>query len=74
VPLAAIKDEAIARGGDVACCKEGETRWSRVDAASAAEAEYSARALAAWEAGGSRRAPPGRRHRSRLRSACRSEG
>jgi hypothetical protein len=57
VPLAAIKDDAVAavaRG----LLKEGETLVT-VDAASAAEAEYSARALAAWEAGGAAARPLG---------------
>ncbi len=50
VPLGAIADEAVAtvaRG----LLKDGETLVS-VDVASAAEVDYSARALAAWEASG----------------------
>ena len=57
VPLAAIQDEAVlaaARG----LLPEGEALVS-VDAASAAEAEYSARALAAWEAAGADAKPLG---------------
>ena len=57
VPLAAIQDEAAlaaARG----LLPEGEALVS-VDAASAAEAEYSARALAAWEAAGADAKPLG---------------
>ena len=57
VPLAAIQDEAVlaaARG----LLPEGEAVVS-VDAASAAEAEYSARALAAWEAAGADAKPLG---------------
>jgi hypothetical protein len=57
VLLAAIQDEAVlaaARG----LLPEGEAVVS-VDAASAAEAEYSARALAAWEAAGADAKPLG---------------
>jgi hypothetical protein len=61
VPLSAIKDAdttaqllAAARG----LLQEGQTHIS-VYAASAAEAEYSARALAAWEAAGSAAKPLG---------------
>ena len=57
VPLAAISDDAViaaARG----LLPEGETLVT-VDAASAAEAEYAARAMAAWEAAGSAAKPLG---------------
>lgn len=57
VPLAAIKDEAVlavARG----LLPEGESVVS-VEVASAAEAEYSARALAAWESAGAAARPLG---------------
>jgi hypothetical protein len=57
VPLAAIKDDAIlaaARG----LLPEGGAMIS-VEAASAAEAEYTARALAAWEASGAAARPLG---------------
>ncbi|NJD36516.1 MAG: hypothetical protein FIA96_17120 [Betaproteobacteria bacterium] len=57
VPLAAIKDEAIlaaARG----LLPAGEAMVT-VEAASAAEAEYSARALAAWETSGADSRPLG---------------
>jgi hypothetical protein len=57
VPLAAIKDEAVlaaARG----LLPEGEALVT-VAAASAAEAEYAARALAAWEAAGAAARPLG---------------
>lgn len=57
VPLAAIKDEAIlaAARGLLPACEALVT----VELASAAEAEYAARALAAWEAAGAAARPLG---------------
>jgi hypothetical protein len=57
VPLAAIKDEAILAAAK-GLLPDGGAMIS-VDAASAAEAEYTARALAAWEASGSAARPLG---------------
>ena len=57
VPLAAIKDEAVLAAAK-GLLPEGEALVS-VEAASAAEAEYSARALAAWEAAGAAARPLG---------------
>ncbi|MFA4970897.1 MAG: hypothetical protein WC540_14835, partial [Sulfuritalea sp.] len=57
VPLAAIKDEAILAAAQGLLPAGGDL--VTVDAASAAEAEYSARALAAWEAAGSAVKPLG---------------
>ena len=57
VPLAAIKDEAVLAAAK-GLLPEGEALVS-VEAASAAEAEYSARALAAWEAAGASARPLG---------------
>ncbi|MBI3095582.1 MAG: hypothetical protein HYY97_12000 [Rhodocyclales bacterium] len=50
VPLAAIKDPAVLAAAQGLLPAGGDL--VSVEAASAAEAEYSARALAAWEAGG----------------------
>jgi hypothetical protein len=61
VPLSAIKDDdttAALRAAAQGLLQEGQTHIS-VYAASAAEAEYSARALAAWEAAGSAAKPLG---------------
>lgn len=57
VPLAAIKDEAVLAAAK-GLLPAGEALVS-VEAASAAEAEYSARALAAWEASGASARPLG---------------
>ena len=57
LPLAAIKDEAILAAARGLLAEGVETIG--VDAASAAEAEYSARALAAWEAGAAEAKPLG---------------
>ncbi len=57
VPLAAIKDEAVLAAAK-GLLPAGETLVT-VEAASAAEAEYSARALAAWEASGAAARPLG---------------
>jgi len=57
VPLAAIKDEAILAAAQGLLPAGGEL--VTVDAASAAETEYSARALAAWESAGSAVKPLG---------------
>ncbi len=57
VPLAAIGDEAILAAAK-GLLPAGETLVT-VEAASAAEAEYAARALAAWEAAGSAAKPLG---------------
>ncbi|MDP2821827.1 MAG: hypothetical protein Q8O52_03980 [Sulfuritalea sp.] len=57
VPLAAIKDAAIRAVAQGLLPAGGET--VTVDAASAAEGEYSARALAAWEVAGSAVKPLG---------------
>ena len=57
VPLTAIKDEAILAAAK-GLLPAGESMVS-VEAASAAEAEYAARALAAWEAGGAAASPLG---------------
>jgi hypothetical protein len=57
VPLAAIKDEAILAAAK-GLLPDGESLIS-VDAASAAEAEYAARAQAAWEAAGAEAKPLG---------------
>ncbi len=57
VPLTAIKDEAILAAAK-GLLPAGESMVS-VEAASAAEAEYAARALAAWEAGGGAASPLG---------------
>jgi hypothetical protein len=57
VPLAGIKDESILAAAK-GLLPDGGAMIS-VDAASAAEAEYTARALAAWEASGSAARPLG---------------
>ncbi|MBI5108509.1 MAG: hypothetical protein HZA62_07150 [Rhodocyclales bacterium] len=57
VPLAAIKDEAVLAAAN-GLLPEGGALVS-VEAASAAEAEYAARALAAWEAAGAAARPLG---------------
>lgn len=57
VPLAAIKDEAILAAAQ-GLLPAGEALVT-VELASAAEAEYAARALAAWEASGSEAKPLG---------------
>jgi hypothetical protein len=57
VPLAAIKDDAILAAARGLLPEGGE--MISVDAASAAEAEYTARALAAWEASGAAARPLG---------------
>jgi hypothetical protein len=57
VPLAAIKDEAILAAAKGLLPEGGE--MISVEAASAAEAEYTARALAAWEASGADARPLG---------------
>ncbi len=57
VPLAAIKDETILAAA-TGLLPAGEAMVS-VEAATTAEAEYAARALAAWEAGGAAAKPLG---------------
>jgi hypothetical protein len=57
VPLAALKDEAILAAARGLLPEGGE--MISVDAASAAEAEYTARALATWEASGAAARPLG---------------
>lgn len=57
VPLAAIRDEAILAAAKGLLPDGGE--MVSVEAASAAEAEYTARALAAWEASGTAARPLG---------------
>jgi hypothetical protein len=57
VPLAALKDEAILAAARGLLPEGGE--MIGVEAASAAEAEYTARALAAWEASGAAARPLG---------------
>ncbi len=57
VPLASIKDEAILAAAKGLLPDGGA--MINVDAASAAEAEYTARALAAWEASGNAARPLG---------------
>ena len=57
VPLAAIKDESILAAARGLLPEDGE--MISVEAASAAEAEYTARAMATWEASGASARPLG---------------